>query len=444
MISWSWGPTDDEVQLLREFREWADRKHAITSSNFLEFIRPKVIPDEQQVIEFLWGYLPLYYKAYAEPFDELRDEIADLIRFLASRQDYDPAPCLAICVDDDIFTNRWRGLRLNPLTMWLEELRSMLELRGMRSSIPPFDPDDMFGRRLEARIVPGPDPLLAPGLAPPQEPTVSVQQAFLAGPARLYVSSLLEIIGSGSKLTATGNLNLADGRKLAQRIGHAHLFDEKIGDRVFKTQSTSHIEPLELTFQWTRAAGFIRSERGKLVPTRNGRQFGTDPSKDWWALFRAAVLKLRWAKRRYSGDRTPFWANLIADCTPAYLRAAVDASTRGLALLPLAEITWRMVEQRWVTDDLSDEQIKREQSSISWDIKLGVFAPLELLGVCETWDGAAHGAVRISPVGIWAASRLAQEIGDKKRVQKEPSLSGVIDLRQWRLRSNGASSLHNN
>lgn len=440
MIHWRWGPSDDQVRLLREFRESSGRKHAFSSSNFLEFIGPDITPNEQHVIEFLWGHLPIYYKSHPEPFDELRDEIADLIRFLASRDVFDPEPCLAICAEEEIFRSRWSGLHLNPLTMWLEELRSMLELRGLPSTIPAVDPDDIFGRRLESRIVPGTDALLVPELVPVGDPTVAIKQTALTSAALSYVSSLLEIIGSGSKLTATGNLNLADGRALAEMVGCQHLFDEKIGQKVFRTQSTSHIEPLDLTFQWSMTAGFVRNEHGRLIPTRNGRQFGKDALKDWWALFRAAVLKLDWAKRRYGKDRLPFWAELVCDCAPAYLRAAVDADARGLAILPLAEITWRMVQERWVTDDLSDEQIKSQQSSISWAIKRGVFAPLELLGACETWTGAAHGAVRISPLGRWAASRLAEELAEKRSGKDESGLSGIIDLRQWRLRSNGASA----
>ncbi|MBA3630928.1 MAG: hypothetical protein H0W55_14880 [Actinobacteria bacterium] len=124
----------------------------------------------------------------------------------------------------------------------------------------------------------------------------------------------------------------------------------------------------------------------------------------------------------------------MSECVPAYLRIAVDAGSRGLAVLPLAQSTWRLVQERWVTDDLSDDQERWQQSSISSAIRRGFFLPLELLGCAATWTGAAHGAVRMSPLGIWAVGRLAGEWDTPSSSEYGSPASSVVDLSEWRAR----------
>lgn len=386
------------------------------------------------MIEFLWAYAPLYYGSHPEPFDELRVEVEALIRFMAPRQRWQPDACLEICADSTTFQHRWRGLYRDPLPSWLEELRLMIELHGLPSSIPPSDPDDPYGHSLVAKIRPGIHPLSGTGPTLGTEPTPTMQERAADSPGLAYISSLLTVVGSGTKLTAKGHLSLADGRTLAEAIGCGHLFDERIGDRVFKTKSSAEIEPVDLAVRWARAAGFLRTEHGKLVPTRKGRRFGERVIDDWWSLFRTAVLKLNWVGHRYPRDRKPFWADLVSECGPAYLRIAADAGPRGVAILPLAQATWRLVEEHWVTEDLSDDQVRWQQSSISSAIRRGFFLPLDLSGCAETWTGAAHGAVKALPLGIWGVNRLAGELDASLRSEHRGPPSPVIDLSEWRFR----------
>ncbi|MGH2698272.1 MAG: hypothetical protein ACRDJL_03615, partial [Actinomycetota bacterium] len=112
--------------------------------------------------------------------------------------------------------------------------------------------------------------------------------------------------------------------------------------------------------------------------------------------------------------------------------------SRGVAVLPLAQVTWGLVEERWVTDDLSDDQMRWQQSSMSSAILRGFFLPLELLGCAATWTGAAHGAVRMSPLGIWGASRLAGELDAPSSSEHGSPASPVVNLSEWRARDETA------
>lgn len=351
---------------------------------------------------------------------------------MAGRQGWPERPQLEICADGETFRRRWRGLYSDPLVSWLEELRMTLESRGLPSTIPPADPQDRHGHLLAVKVQPGIEPLLSLDPGPSGQALASMSDVTAASPALGYVASLLAIVGSGTRLTAKGNLTLADGRKLAEAMGCGHLLDERIGDRVFKTKSSSEIEPVDLMLRWARTAGFVRLEHGKLLPTAKGWRFGKSTADDWMALLRAAAFKLNWVVHRHSWDRKPFWADLVTECTPSYLQIAVDADPRGIAVLPLAQSTWRLVEERWVTDDLSEEQVQWQQSSIASAIRRGLFFPLQLLGCAETWRGAAHGAVRMSPLGIRAVARLVGELQPSRTRSKRSLTSRVVDLSSWR------------
>jgi hypothetical protein len=287
----------------------------------------------------------------------------------------------------------------------------------------------------EIEIQPGTHPLslLEPELG--TEPTSAFQEASADSPVLAYVSSLIAVVGRGTRLTAKGHLSLADGRALAEAIGCGDLFNERIGDRVFKTKSSSEIEPVDLVVRWAKSAGFLRTEHGKLVPTKKGRRIEERVIDDWWSLFRSAALKLNWVSQTYPRDREPFWAELVNECVPAYLRIAFDAGSRDVAILPLAQITWRLVEERWVTDDLLDDQVRSQQSSISSAIRRGFFLPLEFLGCAKTWMGAAHGAVKMLPLGIWAVNRLAGELNGPSRSEYRSPEPAIVNLSEWRARS---------
>ncbi|MGI8814309.1 MAG: hypothetical protein ACR2G2_03195 [Pseudonocardia sp.] len=82
-------------------------------------------------------------------------------------------------------------------------------------------------------------------------------------------------IGDGRKLTQTGALTLADARVLVPLLDTGDQLDPAIGDRVYKTKSSTELLDLSLIVGWAKAAGLVRVVRGRLVraapPRRRGR-----------------------------------------------------------------------------------------------------------------------------------------------------------------------------
>ncbi len=404
------GPPDEFIDLLRRFRDSWGQGSSITASDFVEY-SGQDYPHftAGQTIEFLWAAAPLRYRGIPEPIDDIRREIAAVVDFTAEEFGIALDDSWKVAADEARFADRWIALHESSLAVWLEELRLELAVLGFHSTIPAADPSDPTGTRLAAQLVPGPLGLSLWSPPAPGEPDSDAVEVMRASPAQSHMAALLEVVGAGIKLTQKGNLRLADGKTLADAMGFGDLFDQNIGGRRFKTQSTSGIAPVELVLRWGRAAGLVRVKHGSLLPTARGRRLGQDPVADWWLLFKSAVLKLRWAHTTPSEYGFWFWAKDVDQFMPAYLRMAAAAAERGLALLIPAEPTWLFIEERWMVD-VPPSRVYSEFSFIAHHIQLQLFVPLEMLGAAETSEGAASYSARLTGTGAWAARRLAAEL----------------------------------
>lgn len=419
-FAWSRSRSDHHLRLLAGYREHTGRSVEYAAGRFLDWLQ-----DEPATVarttEFLWCFLPLQFRSEPEPPSDYPQQVGDFVSFAGRQLGWDVDGCLGVCADAESFSRRWHSRSTTPLPLWLEELRLWMTSRELESSIPPADPDDPLLSQALRDLRPGTDGLLAQV----RVPDIRIRPATPDPCVALdMIGRLLGVVGAGTKLTATGCLTLAAGRALLDGTGWEDLFDERIGGKIFKTQSTAEIEPIDLARSWGIAAGLVRVEGSKLLPTVRGKKFGTQPTEDWWNLFTSAVRRLGWSDRRYPRNRVPFWAGMVEEHTPAYLRMALEAGSGGVALLPLGALMWSRIAAAWVTDSLNRDQVRWQVDLVSYDIRRGVFVPLEMLGAANTWVGGADGAVRLTPLGSWAVGRLRRELleaAEKKASQPRPS-----------------------
>jgi hypothetical protein len=160
--------------------------------------------------------------------------------------------------DKRSFQRRLRDVNRVARELWLYELRNMVENAGfeprpespwatasfpsaevMFDDAPPFDLPHGFN-----------------GFLPFEK--LAAESSAIAD-----IKALLEVIDEGSKLTAKGNLALAEARRLADKIGIAWDFDERIGDKTFKTKSSTEIELVELAFSVGTGGRFRQGHKGR-------------------------------------------------------------------------------------------------------------------------------------------------------------------------------------
>jgi hypothetical protein len=134
------------------------------------------------------------------------------------------------------------------------------------------------------------DEALVPELGPPRfapvelAPLPDLQAAAAAAPTVRRLRALVEWLGEGRKLTAAGNLTLADGKELARLLGLADP-DRLAGPRV---RSAQDIAGLELLVSWAKLLRLARVHKGQLVPVKQHRRLLDDSLELFYQA--AAVL----------------------------------------------------------------------------------------------------------------------------------------------------------
>ena len=180
--------------------------------------------------------------------------------------------------------------------------------------------DDLIGA---GRSLVGLDPTLLLVEAPDEdEARASAARSTLLGLAGRFV----EFIGEGRKVTPTGNVSLAVARQLVAILETGDRFDEKIGDRAFKTKSAADLPQLSFVIRLATKARFVRVLKGRLVPTNAGRDLGRDPLADMVWLVEAiddvGVVSARTAGGRYIWTTlAPLFDDLFVPITTLLLSA---------------------------------------------------------------------------------------------------------------------------
>lgn len=161
----------------------------------------------------------------------------------------------------------------------------------------PFDersrllPDSAFGPGPEPGVAGGTSGLGAPGgpatagqpAAPRLPPMVMPDESALAAsraeaPILARLAGFARYVGDGRKLTAKGNLTLADARALVAELHTGDRIDEVVGGQTFKTTSSAHLRGLRQIFAWARKAGLVLVANGKVTATKRGQAMAADPS----------------------------------------------------------------------------------------------------------------------------------------------------------------------
>ncbi|TKG60526.1 hypothetical protein [Prauserella endophytica] len=116
-------------------------------------------------------------------------------------------------------------------------------------------------------------------------PDAELAAAAERTPVVARLRGLVEWVGEGRALTPSGNLKLADARELVTLLDTGDRFDPRIGDRVYRTQSSADLPVLSSLVGLAKRIRVVRVVRGKLVRVaKNARLLG-DSLALWTAAF---------------------------------------------------------------------------------------------------------------------------------------------------------------
>lgn len=242
------------------------------------------------------------------------------------------------------------------------------------------------------------------------------------------VRSFLAWIGDGRKLTQTGRLGLADARHLVESLGTGDAFDQKIGDRVFKTKSSEELVNLNRLVEWAKAARLIRVTGTRLVPVKKNAALPDKPLDLVLALL-AAYPKL--GKAIF--PRNTWRQSIVGDDFTDIGQALLTALLRHPGASPLAELSgsaYDMVAARYVLARLTDMQHDSLRRTITVDVRIAM-AALHVLGVVVL--DQEQDTATLTDLGRYAIRRLRGMAQPGEPVlQVRIALADVTDPAVWR------------
>ena len=286
---------------------------------------------------------------------------------------------------------------------WVSEFNSLGD--DERESILP-------GRPADAR----PNiPSFPPVVLPSDE---AVEESRASAPVLAMFAKLAEFVGTGRRLTQSGNLSLADARELVRLLGTGDPFDERVDGKVYPIRTSVDLPVLHLVFTWAKKARVVRLQHGKVLATKRGLALSANPS----GLFdRAldALLEAGPATAQRHPKAWPFWpdVDLAIDEMVLPLLTQPYVERGPVPLAGLIEAAAQAILKIFTFGTWSDRDIT---THVGWTIA-AVMDALELAGVVRRAKVAGDddrpavrqlgGEIELTPAGLAAVQRLLVDAG---------------------------------
>lgn len=407
-----------------------------------------------QVLDFKWGYLDgdlsqwraqeaeeillgLYPAKVMLGPDDLDLVVAGFARFLTFLGDEGIMPeadaaRLAILVER--LAPRFGAAALDE-SNW--SMGKRLWSRAQSEGVDTSDPGEVqrfieeFNRRpfAERDAVLGGPPLdhvsaLGASLLGPLPPVVLPPTEELESAARQTVwftrlRRLVAYVGEARPLTERGNLKLADGKALVDLLETGDRFDEEIGGRVFKTQSSADLKGVSLALEMAVESNMLIRSGNKLLPGPNAEWVDEPLSAlygAWLALLTAIGPTQHWYRHhRYNWD---WFAEELDASLPMIL---IELYRHGdIPIEEIADDTWAHLEAVFDLDDVPTDKLAFHRRLVESSLRraFDVFAEFDMVRIADVTETATEyggrersgGTVELTSFGKWVMQRFASRL----------------------------------
>lgn len=211
------------------------------------------------------------------------------------------------------------------------------------------------------------------------------------------VTALTRWVGTGRKLTQTGQLTMADARHLVGLLDTGDEIDPVIGEQMFRTRSSAELPGLAIVVAWARAAGLVRVVQGRLVPVKKNQRLLDQPTALWAAMFAAfnqlgpVICPSGWYSSLLNED---FAEGIVA------LFTSIAEGGGTVHTEEAQEHVWSTLSARYYLDNATDEQVRHLRKVTDRDLRRAVGALVALGALAK--DEADSGTLRLTPLAEWA------------------------------------------
>jgi hypothetical protein len=227
-----------------------------------------------------------------------------------------------------------------------------------------------------------------PQSLPPYEELVAAAEE---SPVVQRLRTFTEWVGSaGRPLTKTGQLTLADARDVSDLLGTKDVIDPMIGDRVFRTRSSTELAELTLIVEWAKKVRLVRVVKNRLVQIAKNRSLLRDGLALWNKAF-DTVPDLREALLTPSshGGTGPLFA-VFADVVPDILNT-LYGFCEPVPVVRMTESAWLACQEVFLIEDRDEQELWRRTVQRDLERTLRMLAEL---GAVELSAGHADPVFR--------------------------------------------------
>lgn len=170
-------------------------------------------------------------------------------------------------------------------------------------------------------------------------------------------------VGTGRPLTQTGRLRLADAIELAEELDT----DDRVQEAV---RSSGELYHLGLLLAWFKAAGLVRTVRGRLVVVRRHAVLVDRPAQ--------LVTRLLDALPKLGEEFGDSVVGHDAEHTVAAVLEALVAAHGALAFEDAAEVAWNVATRRYWFPNATELQLQTQRRMAHYDVRRMLAAVTDL------------------------------------------------------------------
>jgi hypothetical protein len=167
--------------------------------------------------------------------------------------------------------------------------------------------------------------------------------------------------GAGRPLTSTGQIRLADARRLIDILGTGDAWVEVIGDASFPTRSSASLSGLQRLLVWAKAAGLLCTEDGRLEQTADAARLTADPQALREAMF-DALPNAAAALHGWAWVPSPLTEPEILDTVLGVVWETLRGADGAVPVSELADEIWEVVSDQWQFErqDKAEQLLRRD------------------------------------------------------------------------------------
>lgn len=222
-----------------------------------------------------------------------------------------------------------------------------------------------------------------PVTLPPETELASVAERT---PVVVRLRTLVDWVGDGRALTAKGNIKLGDARELVTLLDTGDTIDPRIGEQVFRTQSSAELPGLNALIELAKKIRVVRVVKNRMIRVAKAAPVLRNGLMLWTVAFDALPTPgLLVGPRSWVAEHTLMFDAILDDVLPDILNT-VYGLPEPIPMIRLAESVWSACAEQFHLHALDPAVATLWREGVGADLRL-ILDVLAEFGAVESTVG---------------------------------------------------------